>query len=202
MHVSLGFAKLKDTDLLPFTAGVVKGLTGNADFPAPPIPAAVLDGHRQAFEDALGKAFKGSVADTAAKDAARAVVVMALRQDAIYVEGHAGGSAGKIISTGYLTMTHGRNPLAIMPKAVIKQILNSASGRLQVRAQPIRNAHAYEAQIQNGTATWQLAATSSQARGIVLESLTPGTLYHVRIRAVGAGNTYGEWSDAVTHIAT
>ena len=202
MHVSLGFAQLNDSDLLPFAANVVTGLTGNTDFPTPPITATVLGADRQTFEVALGKSKKGSVADTAAKDAARAVLVNDLRQDAIYVEEKAGGVASKITSTGYLTTTHDHSPVATMPKAMIKQIINSATTQLTVLVQPIPNAHSYEAQIQTGSGAWQTVATSSRARGILIQNLTPGTTYNVRVRAIGAGNSYGEWSDAVTHIAT
>ena len=202
IHVSLGFAQLKGNDLLPFAANVVTGLTANADFPTPPVLATLLDTHRQAFEVALGKAIKGSVADTVAKDAARAVLVNDLRVNAAYVEQKAGGVATKITSTGYLVATHEHSPVATMPKALIKEILNSASSELLVRVEAIPNAHAYEAQIQSAGGAWQPAGTSSQARRIRLGGLTPGTTYHVRIRAVGAAESYGEWSDPVSHIAT
>ena len=202
IHVSLGFAQLKDTDLVTFTDGVVVGLTGNAACPTPPVTATVLGGHLKTFQDALAKASKGSVDDTTAKDNARAVVVEDLRVDAAYVEEKAGGVALTITSTGYLTTTHEHSPVATMPKAMIKQIINSATTQLTVLVQPIPNAHSYEAQIQTGSGAWQTVATSSRARGILIQNLTPGTTYNVRVRAIGAGNSYGEWSDAVTHIAT
>jgi hypothetical protein len=202
IHVSLGFAKLKDKELIPFTAGVVTGLTGNTACPTPPVTAIVLDGHRKIFEDALAQSNKGSVDDTAAKDDARDVLVDDLRQDAAYVEQKAGGVASVITSTGFDVTTHEHNPVAIMPKAIIKQIINSASGQLLVRGQAIDNVHSLEAQIQIGTGPWQPAGTFTQARNILLLNLTPGTTYTVRIRAVGGNNTYGEWSDPVSHICT
>jgi hypothetical protein len=202
IHVSLGFAQYKDKDWLPFTAGVVLGLTGNADFPTPPVLAPALDGQRQVFEDALAKAAKGSEADTDAKNEARRVLEESLRMNAAYVEQKAGGVASKILSTGYLTTTHEHSPVAAMPKAQIKKILNSASGELLVLGQPIANAHAYEVQIKIAGGDWQPAGTFSQARRMVLKSLTPGTTYTVRLRAVGAGDNYGDWSDPVSHMST
>ncbi len=202
IHVSLGFAQLKDKELLPFTAGIVTGLTGNAACPTPPVTATVLDGHRKIFEDALAKAFKGGVADTAAKDDARDVVVDDLRQDAAYVESKAGGVSATITSTGFLTMTHEHNPVATMPKAIIKQIINQASGRLLVRGQAIDNAYSFEAQIKNQDGTWQTVKIFSQVNHMLLENLTPGTTYTIRIRAIGANDSAGEWSDPVSHICT
>ena len=202
VHVSLGFARLNDNDLLPFANGVVLGLTGNANFTTPTVTALVLDGHRKTFDDALAKANQGSVADTAAKGAARVVLVDDLRMNALYVESKAGGDAAKITSTGYQTMTHDHSPVASMPKALIKEIVNSATTQLLVRVQAIANAYAYEAQVQIGTGAWVTVATSSQARGLLIENLVPGTTYNVRVRAVGASRSYGEWSDAVSHICT
>ena len=202
IHVSLGFAQLKDKDLLPFTPGVVTGLTGNADFPTPPVTATVLDGHRKIFEDALSQAFKGSVADTTAKEEARAVLIDDLRQDAAYVEKRRAVSPPKSSPAGYLTMEHTHSPMATMPKTKIKEILNYATTQLLVRVEPIDNAYAFEVQVQSGAGPWQTAATSSQARGIVISGLAPGTTYNVHVRAIGAGQTYGEWSDVVVHICT
>ena len=202
VHVSLGFAKLNDKELLPFATGVVLGLTGNPDFTTPTVTALVLEGHRKTFEDALAKANKGSVADTLAKETARAVLLDDLRQNAIYVESKAGGDEAKIISTGYSPMKHGHSPVATMPKAHIKEIINQATTQLLVRVIPIANAHSYEAQVQIGTGPWQIVVTSSQARGLLIEGLIPGTTYNVRVRAVGANRSYGEWSDTVLHICT
>jgi len=202
IHVSLGFAQYKDKELLPFTANVVLGLTSNPDFPTPPVLGPALNTQRQAFEDALGKADKGSEADTEAKDAARDVLEESLRVNAAYVEQKAGGVANKILSTGYLTTSHEHSPVAAMPKALIKEIINSASGELLVRGVPIDNAHAYEVQFKTAAGDWQLAGIFSQARRMVLKSLTPGTTYGIRFRAVGAADNYGEWSDPVSHICT
>ena len=202
IHVSLGFARLNDKDFLPFVTGVVLGLTNNADFPAPPVLAPALDAHRKIFEDALAQSAKGSEADTAAKDDARAVLEDDLRVNAAYVEHTASGVASKITSTGFLTTTHEHSPMATMTKAQIIEIINEASGALLVRGQPMANAHSYEAQIQIAGGVWQPAGTFSQARRMVLRGLTPGTTYTIRIRAVGAGDNYGEWSDPVSHICT
>lgn len=201
-HVSLGFIKLKDSDLVDFAQGVIDGLTDNADFPTPPVIATALNTKRNTFSSALAKANKGSVADTIAKNAARTDLEDALRQDAVYVEQISAGDEAKITSTGYDPMTHAHNPVATMTKAEIKRIENAASGSLLVRVNPIPNAHSYEVQTQTAGGAWQSSNTSSQARGIVLPNLTPGTTYNVRVRAVGAGGSYGDWSDPVGHICT
>jgi hypothetical protein len=88
-----------------------------------------------------------------------------------------------------------------MPKAIIAQIINDASGQLLVRLQPIANAHPYELQISTAPNVWQPAGIYSQARRIAITNLTPGTTYTLRARAIG-GNGSGDWSDPVSHMAT
>jgi len=71
-----------------------------------------------------------------------------------------------------------------------------------VRVEAIANAHAYEAQTSTTGSAWQPAGIYSQARRIVIPNLTPGTTYSVRVRAIGAGNSAGDWSDPISHMAT
>jgi len=181
---------------------VVTGLTGNATFPTPPVLATALATLRETFETALGAAIGGGVAQTAAKDNARAALVDALRQDALYVEQLAAGSETAILSTGYQVASRGHSPMAIMPKAEIKRIENAAGGSLLVRVNPIANAHSYEVQTQISGGAWQTVKTSSQARGILVSGLTPGTNYTIRVRAIGGGDSAGDWSDPLGHICT
>jgi len=42
----------------------------------------------------------------------------------------------------------------------------------------------------------------SQSPAIVLERLTPGTIYNVRLRALGGSTGYSDWSVAAALMAT
>ncbi len=177
MHISLGFAQLTDSDLANFGDGVATGLTGNTDCPTPPVTAVVLAGHVTAFRDAIGKALKGSVADTEVKNDARAVLVDDLRVDGLYVEQKAGGVASKIEAAGYDYVTHGHAAKAAMPKADILKVINKGSGQLLVRVGTIDNVHSIEVQTKFGTGDWQTVLNTSRMHGILLTGLTPGTTY-------------------------
>ncbi len=48
---------------------------------------------------------------------------------------------------------------------------------------------------------WQTAGIYTQARRIVLQTLTPGTTYNIQARAVGGTIGYSDWSDPVSHMA-
>jgi hypothetical protein len=202
MHVSLGFADLLDADLNKFAVGVVKGLTGNAVFDAPPVTATTLDASQKAFAVALAATDGGGTAQTVLKNQALEVLVGQLRQDALYVEITAEGDEAKVLTTGY-TVTHGgHHPQTPMGKTVILAILNEASGQLVVRLQPQANAKGYEGERSPDSGkTWETLEVFSQARRIIVPDLTPGTTYTFHFRALGGNTGHGDWSDPVLHMA-
>jgi len=42
---------------------------------------------------------------------------------------------------------------------------------------------------------------STQARRVILDNLTPGTVYTIQARAIGGSEGYSEWCDPTTHMA-
>lgn len=202
-HVSLGFTKLKDAELVPFATGVHDHLVTNAaTFTSPPVTPAVLKTATDDFAAKLGAAFKGSVAQTEAKDAARVVLEDLLRQLAAYVEGKAMSDADMIRDAGFDVVSHGRSPQTQLTKPDIKTVQNVISTQLKLVVTAVKNAQAYEVQIRIGTGAWTGAGTFPQARSIVLTGLTPGVLYDLRVRAIGGSTGFSDWSDVTSHMAT
>jgi hypothetical protein len=89
-----------------------------------------------------------------------------------------------------------------LDKPDIQAVLNVMTTKLQLRVKSVRNAQAYEVQIRTGSGAWQGAGSYPQARNILLEGLTPGTVYEIRVRAIGGSLGYSDWSDVTTHMAT
>ena len=56
------------------------------------------------------------------------------------------------------------------------------------------NAFGYEVQICTGTGAWTSVKYSQQARTITLTGLTTGTVYQVRVRALGGSTGQSDWS--------
>ena len=80
---------------------------------------------------------------------------------------------------------------------------NVATTQLLVRLTPVPRAKSYLLQTSaNGNGGWQDAGIFTQARRIVLSSLTPGTNYNIRARAIGGSTGYSDWSDPVAKMAT
>jgi hypothetical protein len=107
-----------------------------------------------------------------------------------------------LLSSGYFPASTNRaqSPLN---KPAIALVENVASTQLMVRLNPVSNAKSYHLQLNaSGNGGWQDAGIFTQARRIVLASLTPGTTYSIRARAIGGSTGYSEWSDAVARMAT
>ena len=86
---------------------------------------------------------------------------------------------------------------------VITQILNNGTTKLLLRLNSILNAKSYQVQIATAAnGPWQEAGIYTQARRIVLLGLTPGTIYFVRVRAIGGSTGYSEWSVPVSLMCT
>ena len=65
---------------------------------------------------------------------------------------------------------------------------------MDVHVTTVTNALGYEVQICIGTADWKTVMFSSQARTITLTGLTTGTVYNVRVRALGGSTGQSDWS--------
>ncbi len=199
-RVSLSFAALPDGDLSTFTQSVLDSLTNNAGYPTPLVPLTELQAGLTTFADALAAAAQGGLQNTAAKNAAREALLTLLRTEASYVQGVASDDLTKLLSSGFSNISTNRAS-APLPRPDIRAIENDMSTQLVVRLGPVANARAYELQARTGTGNWQPAGVFTKARRIVLEDLSPGTIYTLQARAVGGSAGYSDWSDPVSHMA-
>jgi len=201
-RVSLEFVSYSDAELAEFAGNVATSLAKNTAFPNPPVSAADLNTLVNTFHSAVQAALQGGIQLTAAKNAAREPLVDALRKVGSYVQSIANHDQQLLLSSGFYagSTKRSRSPLE---KPVITLVENVATSQLLVRLNPVTNARSYNLQISaNGNGGWQDAGTFTQARRIVLQNLTPGTVYNIRARGVGGSTGYSEWSDPVARMAT
>jgi hypothetical protein len=199
-RVNLGFAEYPDSNLDEFTKNIIASLTGNASFPTPPVTLADLGTLETAFANALAAAAQGGTQLTAAKNAARDALVTALRKVASYVQTIASQDVAMLLSSGFLANSTSKTQTPLDTPNIV-EIDNGMSTQLVVRLQGVDNARAYEVQVKNGTGGWQPAGVFTQARGIVVGNLTPGSTYSVQARGIGGSTSYSDWSDPVSHMA-
>ncbi len=174
-------------------------MTDNPAFPDPLVPLAGMSALQTDYAQKLVAILTGGKVATAAKNKARAVLTKALRRQGIYVQDAATDLAA-LLSSGYSAASQNRAQTQLV-KPWIRKILNDGTGQLTLRVTPIANARNYQVQIQVGDGAWQEAGIFPQARRIVVTKLTPGTIYNIRVRALGGSTGYSEWSNVTSRMS-
>ena len=128
-----------------------------------------------------------------------------LRLLAGYVQANHHDHLDVLLSSGFDAAATAHPPTAL-GQAVIKEILNGNSGQFIIRAQAMQNVRMWKARFAvigtGGTpGPWQDGGLHGDSRRIILNGLTPGTLYSIQVQAVAGSNTYSDWSDAVQHMS-
>ncbi|HEY1719526.1 MAG TPA: fibronectin type III domain-containing protein [Verrucomicrobiae bacterium] len=201
IRVALSFATFPDDQLNSFVILVIACLKTNALFPAPPVGITDLAALQTAFENAVTAAAQGGTMATAAKNEARDALISALHQIAGYVQSLAVTlTLSQVLSSGFDVVIPNttQSPL----DQPVFTLDNSTTTQLATYLQSVTNAKAYQVQFANGAGAWQEAGIYPNTKGIVLTNLTPGTIYNVRIRAVGGSTQYSDWSATMSAMAT
>lgn len=200
IRVALSFATFTDDQLNSFAILVIACIKTNPLFPTPPVTAAALTALQLAFQAAVTAAAQGGTMDTAVKKEARDALVSALRQIAAYVQSLALANVSQVLSSGFdvVIPNSAQSPLS----QPVFTLDNSLTTKLMVRLQAVTNAKAYQVQFNTGPGAWQDTGIYPNTRDIILTNLMPGTVYDVRIRAVGGSTQYSEWSATMSSMAT
>jgi hypothetical protein len=199
--VSYDFANDGDSELADFAGNVSTSMTGNKSFPTPPVDPTVLGTQVDTYDTDIQAALMGGLMLTAKKDASRGIVLESLRANGYYVQTVASHELEVILSSGYYVISTNRAQSPLDTPA-ITSIENVAAAQLLVRVTPIDNARSYHVQMSTGTIAWADAGIFPQARRIVLAGLASGTVYNVRVRAIGGSTGTSDWSDPQSHIST
>lgn len=199
-RTSLAFTRLSDAPFNSFAENVVLKMTNNTAFPAPTVALATVTAAQSAFSNAINAAAQGGKQATAAKNSAREALIAVLRQNAAYVQSVAGEDLVTLLSSGYEAMSTSRTRI-LLPAPVVERVENPQSTKLGLRLRPVPTARAYEVRICHGSTDWRPVGVFTYSRPILIENLTPGTIYTVQARAVGGTTGYSDWSDPVSHMA-
>jgi hypothetical protein len=204
IRVRLSFTHESDHQIEETTGAVITGMTGNKNYPNPPVDLAEVQAALTAFTAALAAQPSGGVHATANKNKKRRELVALLRKLASYVQGNCNDEITTLLSSGFQAVSTARaqSPL---PKPTIAVVDNGHSGQLRVDAKKVVNARTYD--VEKATigpdgvrGPWQAGGLFTKSRGMLLSGLTPGTTYAVHVRAVGGSTNYSDWSDPVSHM--
>ncbi len=213
LRVSLGFMRASDLDAAETAQGVEEGMKNNPAFPKPPVPLvppAIPDPNapvdlqtlRLSFSAACVLSGPGGTQLTADKNIKGGLLKDAMHKLAMYVQIIARHDLALLLSSGFEASSKNRASIPLL-RPDIMAIINEASGALLVRGASVLNARSYQVQAStDGGKTWVDMDDSTGARRIVVQPVTPGTVYTIRIRAVGGSTKFSEWSNAVSRMAT
>ena len=196
----LGLDKLNSDGLVANATTIKTAMTGNAHFTTPnPTLTAVgtatttLQTKIAAYNAAL-TAVDTAMAD---RDAADAALRLLLVQLAAYVDNISGGDATIIASSG-MDVRNGNGSIGSIAQVmnlVVKAGVND--GELAASWKLSRGAIAYEVQSSVDPITpdsWVHKMTAGRTDAVV-NNFTSGTKQWLRVRAIGANNQAGPWSD-------
>jgi hypothetical protein len=197
--VSLGFAKLSDTELDNFAQSVIDALTGNATYPSPPVTLANRQAATDDFTTKLAAAQSGGPADTAAKNNSRQTLVGMLRQLAAYVQINCNNDMALLLGSGFQAqnVNNAQVPLTQPEGLVIK---NGTSGQLVTKVNPVKNTSMYEGRAKVEGGDWSPSVFTGDSQHIIFDGLTPGKTYTIQVRALGGLTGQSDWSDPSSHM--
>ena len=203
-RVSLAYKRLPVEAVPPFAGWVVTCLTGSAVFINPPLPLVPpvppsttgpvdMTTRITALQVAIVNYQDGGQQALTARDVALDAVIEGLDMLAFYVQTVARFDRDMMLTSGFVPMStnHGQSKL---DTPSITGIDNDTSTELDVHVSAVTNSYGYEVQICTGTGAWVSVKYSAQARTITLTGLTTGTVYQVRVRALGGSTGQSDWS--------
>ncbi len=199
-RVSMAFARFVDSELDGFAQVVVNEMTGNADYPSPPVTMAALQTASDDFTAKVGAAKMGGRLATAEKQNSREGLIFSLRQLAGYVQLHCQNDMTKLLGSGFQAASTNLAQTALeQPQSLT--IKNGNTGQLIASVAKVKNKSIYEGRIKEPEGVWRPSVFSRDSRRIVFDGLTRGTDYTIQVRALGGATGQSDWSDASSHMS-
>lgn len=204
----VNFASLSESDFQTKITLIIGALTGNSNFPEPwpegTTNLAQLSAAFKIYQDAYIASQSGDKLKIAERNHARQAVVELVQHIALYLQLVAKGNADILATTGF-DLRHepvkGAYAGTLPAPTDVRVVHGSQSGTLDLHAAKLPGARAYEVDLAQGDpsqeANWHRATAVTSAQHILLDGLTPGQIYWLRLRGLGADGS-GLWSAPVS----
>ena len=198
-EIQLTLSRLTIDDAMQLSANVITGMTGSAVFTAPNPTVPAFTALRTALQTAnddyeAGKQVLKDKLNT--RDAAFEALKAGLKKWKNYCE-NTTDDPTKWEAIGFPTKSP---PTPVGPLSQVSSLVVTAGdndGTLDVAFDPVRGAASYEIQTSVDPVTptsWQPKMTAGKSSATV-NGFVSGTRQWIRVRAIGAGNSTGPWSD-------
>jgi len=195
------FSSLSDSDLFTLATAVIKGLTGNAAFPSPPVDLTAFSNAVTSFSAATAAALDGGKNAKAVRNKERRVVIPDLKALALYVETNCKEDPAILTSSGFAVKTPVKTAGKPVPAPSIKTLDYGAnSGQITITLKRVPGAKVYFARYAamagGSPGSWTNVPIPSIKR-TTISGLTPGTTYAFQTQSLGSLG-YSDWSDSTT----
>jgi hypothetical protein len=183
--------------------GIHTHLTGNANFTAP-IPSlpdlqAAIDAAQAALDES-NMAFDTLRMKRAERRAATKALIIVLESLAGYVQAASGGDEAKILSAGMAVRPPAEPVGPLGAPQNLRATIGELEGTSQLEWDSMYGARSFHVECATGANGPWNPVTSVTGTRVVVNSLTSGTKYFFRVRALGAAG-YGPWSDIAMKMA-
>lgn len=188
--VKLGLDRITPAGLLVKARNMVTKLTGNADFATPTPPLATVTTACDALQTAINAYdLNPGPAELTDRDLAFAEVKALIVDLGGYIQAASNGDLAKIKSAGCI-VRKSPSPIGKLPAPASVVALSTAyAGRIEVRWNGVKGRNTYSLEVCSGdpnvAANWSLLTLTSKNRHTA-EDLVSNTVYHFRVRAIGA----------------
>ena len=202
-----GFSTASDADVVSRGTLVQTNMTGNVNFPIPPVDLAALKTAIDSLSALMAEALDGSKKVIAAKNKQRHAVIKMLRLLGRYVEVACKDDMAIFKSSGFEPASTTRTTTHPLSEKIRKVEHGANSGQISVWIRSVPQASSYE--VRNGSLgpggapppSWTNQLVASVKVPINFSGLTPGTTYAFQARAL-VKDKYTDWSDSVTFMST
>lgn len=200
----VGFDGVSNGDVLHRGVNIQTSLTGNSNFPNPPVDLAVLKAALETFAALTAQALDGSKQVIAQRNHQRMTVIHMLRILARYVEMASNGDLAVFQTSGFEAAPMTRVTKPPLSERIRKVERGNNSGEIAAWVQRMRGASSYEfrwGQPAAGAvpAAWTTLPLTRVKQAVTITGLTPGMTYMFQARAL-AGNKFTDWSEPVTFV--
>jgi len=201
-----GFTGVPDADVVSRGIAVHTGMTGNSNFPSPPVDLTAFKTGIDSLSALIAEALDGSKKVVAEKNKQRHAVIKMLRLLGRYVEVNCKDDMAIFKSSGFepaLTAHVARQSLSQSIRK-IQHGPNSGQLGVQIKAHPKALSYdlRYGVTVNGGIpATWTIQLVTSVKTPVTLNGLTPGTTYAFQVRVLEKRG-FTDWSDSATFMCT
>ncbi|HYR85905.1 MAG TPA: fibronectin type III domain-containing protein [Terriglobia bacterium] len=200
-----GFSNVSDPDVVKNGTAVQTSMTGNSNFPNPPVDLVALKTAIDTFSALMAQALDGSKKVIAEKNKQREAVIKMLRLLGRYVEVTCKDDMAIFLTSGFQPAAT-KTATAPLSEKIRKIGHGANSGQIVVWIRSIPKASSYElryAPAVNGATpgTWTTQGVAMVKAPVIVTGLLPGSTYVFQARAL-AKDGYTDWSDSVTFICT